>query len=77
MKDPATGNSFTQSLNASEFAGVSLVSAVFDSGAEVGFDWTGKPLNSTAAPLAAQGVVTLTGGKSVTVQPGTGFTAAP
>ena len=77
MKDPATGNAYTQSLNAPEFAGVSLVSAVFDSGAEVGFDWTGKPLNNSSTLLAAQGTVTLTGGRTVTVQAGTGFIAAP
>jgi prepilin-type N-terminal cleavage/methylation domain-containing protein len=77
LRDPATGNNYWQSLNATEFAGVSLVSAVFDSGAEVGFDWTGKPLNSSSAPLAGPGIVTLTGGKTVTVNAGTGFVSAP
>lgn len=77
MTDPATGKNYTQSFNNPEFAGVSLVSAVFDSGSEVGFDWTGKPLNSSATALAAPGTVTLTASKTVTVKAGTGFVTAP
>ncbi len=76
MTDPATGNNYVASLNTSEYSGISLVSASFDSAAEIGFDWTGKPLNSSASPLAAQGVVTLTASKTVTVAPNTGFISA-
>ncbi len=77
LTDPATRSNYLQSLSTTEYAGVSLVSAVFDSGSEVGFDWLGRPLNSTSASLAAQGTITLTQGKTVTVQVGTGLAAAP
>ena len=77
MTDPVTGRTFAQSLSAPEFAGTVLVSAVFDSGSEVGFDWKGRPLNATGALLAAQGVVTLSGGRTVTVKAGSGLADTP
>lgn len=78
LSDPAlTGKTYVQYLNTGEFAGVTLASAVFDSGSEVGFDWVGKPLNNTSASLSANGVVTLTGGTTVTVQAATGLATTP
>jgi prepilin-type N-terminal cleavage/methylation domain-containing protein len=78
MTDPnGSGRTYVQRLNTGEFAGVTLASANFDNGNEVGFDWCAKPLNSTQAPLAAAGVVTLTGGTTVTVQPATGLVTMP
>lgn len=78
LADPAsTGRTYVQYFNTGELAGVSLVSAVFDAGSEVGFDWCGKPLNSTAASLSAAGVVTITGSITVTVQPATGLATTP
>jgi MSHA pilin protein MshC len=77
LDDPATGRPYIRALNAGEFPGVSLVSAAFGSAAEVGFDWLGKPLTSTGQPLAATGTVTITGGRTITVEAGTGLARIP
>lgn len=81
LTDPAlTGQPYVRYLGVDEFAGVSLTGAVFDSGAEIGFDWCGKPLNNTSTPLLAAGVVTVTGQSStatVTVRTGTGLATMP
>lgn len=79
ITDPASQGPFVQRLDLNEFVGVSFDSAIFDAGSEVGFDWLGEPLNSTAAPLAVSGVVQVTGGHQVIVQSGTGMVthAAP
>ena len=54
--------------------GVEIISATFDAGDNVGFDWLGQPLNDTGAELtAATGTVSLTGGKTVTVVKTTGY----
>ena len=46
---------------------------------EVGFDWLGRPLNSSETALAAQGVVTITGSHRVYIATETGHVtwAAP
>jgi Tfp pilus assembly protein FimT len=77
LTDPATGSNYTQLLNTGEFSGVTIASAIFDAGSEVGFDWQGKPLNSSSASLSSNGVVTLTGGSTITVYAGTGLIAVP
>lgn len=73
ITDPATQSPFVQRLNLNEYTGVTLASATFDSAAEVGFNWLGEPLNTTANALAATGVVQITGGGQVQVQIGTGM----
>jgi MSHA pilin protein MshC len=75
--DPGTGLPLTCTLNADPFAGVSLVSVSFDSGSEVGFDWLGRPLDSAGAQLSAPGVVSLSGGQTVTIAPGSGRISTP
>ncbi|MBX3356890.1 MAG: GspH/FimT family pseudopilin [Phycisphaeraceae bacterium] len=78
IPDPSAPNrTYQQLLNTGEFSGVQIVSAAFDSQVEVGFDWCGRPLNTTSAFLAANGVVTLTGSKTVTVQARTGLCTMP
>jgi len=72
MIDPATGQAITVTLGAGSFAAVDLVSASFDGGLEVGFDWLGRPLNSAESSLTATGTVTLSGGHQVQVVAGTG-----
>ena len=72
ITDSATGKPYTIVLNTGEFAGIGIISATFDGGSEIGFDWLGQPLNTTEVSLVAQGTVSLTGGHSVTVQVGTG-----
>lgn len=77
FSDPNTGLPLTCSFNSEQFAGVSLISATFGSGTEVGFDWLGRPLDSTGAKLSTQGTVSLSGGKSVSVTPGSGQASTP
>lgn len=73
LTDAGTGRPMVCALSSAEFGGVSIVSVSFDGAAEVGFDWLGRPLNNTGSLLAAQGLVTLSSGKSVAVQPETGL----
>jgi len=75
MTDPnGNGKSFVQTLNTGDFAGITMTGVNFDSGAEIGFDWVGKPYNSASNPMSAAGTVTLnSGGFVVTVQPTTGL----
>jgi Tfp pilus assembly protein PilE len=72
-----SGLPFTQAFNSGEFPGVTIGSASFDGGSWIGFDWRGSPLNVSETSLAAQGSVAISGGKTVTVEPGTGLAAAP
>lgn len=74
--DPSSGRPFVRTLGAGDTAGVGIASAAFDSGAEVGFDWRGRPLNSQQNPLQATGTVTLTGGASVRVLAGSGLVSS-
>lgn len=73
LTEPSSGRSYIRTFGAGETAGVDIVSAVFDGAAEVGFDWKGRPLNSTQSDLAAQGTVTLGGGRTVSVAVGSGL----
>lgn len=75
IADPATGRSFVQALNANEFVGVRISSASFDGNPEIGFDWLGRPLNSSETELAAEGTITLTDNHLLTVAVGTGHVA--
>jgi len=77
INDPSTQKALVQTLGSAQFSGVSINAVAFDSAAEVGFDWLGKPLNTTQASLTANGTVTLTGSKTVTVQAGSGLTTTP
>ena len=78
LPDPTlNGQTYVRYFGVKEFPDVSLASAVFDAGSEVGFDWKGKPYNSTSAALAVAGVVTFTGGTTITVQAETGTASTP
>jgi prepilin-type N-terminal cleavage/methylation domain-containing protein len=78
LNDPAsTGRTYVTYFSSSEFAGVTLQSAAFGTGSEVGFDWLGRPYDFAQTALTAAGVVTFTGGTTVTVQPGTGLVSTP
>lgn len=73
--EPSTGVAFTRTLNTGDFAGVDLLSVTLGTGAELGFDWRGRPLDSTSTLLTSQGIITLSGSQSVTIEPGTGLVA--
>ncbi len=78
LTDPAnTGKTYVQYLGTGEFVTVTLSSVVSGTGSEIGFDWIGKPYDSTSTALTSAAVVTLTGGKTVTVQPITGLATTP
>jgi len=72
LTDPGTGRPFIQVLGVDPFPGVGIVSASFDGGTAIGFDWKGRPLDGNELDLDAAGSVTLTGGCIVSVQAGTG-----
>ncbi len=70
--DPAHGQDYVEILDSDTTAGVNLLSATFDAGSEIGFDWLGRPLNASENDLAAAGAVMLTGNHLVTVEAETG-----
>ena len=72
ISDLATGRTYVISLNTGDFVGVTITGCNFDAATEIGFNWLGKPLNSTSANLAANGTVNLSGGVQITVYRGTG-----
>ncbi len=75
LTDPATGADMVETVGTGTFIGVELVSAIFDAGSEVGFDWLGQPLNAADTTLAVAGTVTLSDGHQVTVTISTGHIA--
>lgn len=82
LTDPATGGDFVQEMNTGAFLGVTMTSVDFDTEDWVGFDWLGRPLDETgeATPLTNDGLVSFSGGDSVTVNKDTGnvaFVPAP
>lgn len=70
--DPATGDAFVERLGSGSWATVGLLSASFADGAEVGFDWLGRPLVADDEILAETGSVVFDGGMTVVVEAGTG-----
>jgi prepilin-type N-terminal cleavage/methylation domain-containing protein len=71
MTDMATGKQYTTTLGVNDYVGVSVTGCNFDGGTEVGFDWLGRPIVS-GGPLVAQGTITLTGGRQIVVEAGSG-----
>ncbi len=74
IDDPATNQPFVQTLGASPYIGVDLLTVGFDGNDKVKFDWLGQPLTygTTETSLVADGTVTLSGGHTVTVEAETG-----
>lgn len=72
LTDLANGRPYVTSLASNEFSGVSITTCNFGGSTEVGFNWLGSPLVVGGGAMATQGVVTLTGGRQVTVEAGTG-----
>lgn len=71
--DPSTGRAWSKSLNTGDYVGVDLISVAIGAGSEIGFDWMGRPFDSGSTPLITQGVVSLSGGQTVTIEAGTGL----
>ncbi len=72
MTDVATGHEFSEQLDTGDFSNVQIISVAFDGGAEIGFDWQGRPLNDAENDLAANGLVVLSGNHRITVEVETG-----
>lgn len=71
VTDLATGRAYDISL-AQDFTGVTISSADFDGGDEIGFDWLGRPFVNDSTELAADGSLTLNTGHVVRVAARTG-----
>lgn len=71
--DPATGRPFSQPIGGPDWSGVTLVGVNFDSGAEVAFDWRGRPLAASEQPLSANGQLVFSNGRRVVVDRTTGL----
>lgn len=72
LVDPATGFAYVQLLDKDDFRGVRITDASIDGGAYLGFDWMGAPLNSAEQPIASKGVISLSGGHIVVIEPQSG-----
>jgi len=75
LSDPGAASELAERLDAGDFGDVRIVSAAFDGAAEVGFDWLGRPLNSTESDLAEAGEIVLSGSHRLTVEVETGHVA--
>lgn len=72
-----TGGTFVQRFGTGDYAAVSIQTVAIGTGSEIGFDWMGKPYDSTSTALTTAGVITLSGSKTVTIQPVTGAISTP
>lgn len=78
ITDPATGQSFVVRLGQHESAGVVLQSVtVTGGGSDLGFDWLGRPLNSTGTRLTTDTTIALSSGVSISVAGGAGIATGP
>lgn len=75
LTDPATGRSFSQALASGDYPGVTLTTVSIGGGTqdEVGFDWLGRPKDQAEALLTSAGTISMSGGITITIQPGTGL----
>jgi Tfp pilus assembly protein FimT len=77
VTDPATGAAFLRQLGAGEFAGVTLTGVDVAGDDEIGFDWRGKPLDSSESALATNGTITISNASTITIRAGTGAVVSP
>lgn len=74
LADPVDGTDYVETLGVDRFINVELLTVNFDGGAEVGFDWLGRPFTQAQPVLNTDGTVTITGGYTLTVHGGSGHT---
>jgi prepilin-type N-terminal cleavage/methylation domain-containing protein len=72
LSDPG-GTQFIRVIGSPDYAGTAISAVNFDGGTEIGFAWSGAPLNASQTPLAATGTVTLGGGGQIQVLTGSGL----
>lgn len=73
LADPVSGNALDVTLNQDSYAGVTIASTT---AAAFGFDYLGRPMDTSGGALSTSVVVALSGGRSVTVHAGTGLAQA-
>ena len=67
MIDTSTGKVHAQTISAEEFGGTTISAVSLGGGTEIGFDWLGRPINSSEILLTSDGTITLSNGRIVTV----------
>jgi len=70
--DPATGRPFLQQLNFGDFIGVDLSTVTIGTGTEIGFDWLGRPMDSSSTLLSGSGTINISGA-TITIHPESGL----
>jgi len=73
MDNQVQGGTFTVALNTGLYNGGGIDSVSLNGGAEVGFDYLGRPLDESETLLAANGSVTLVGSHVITITARTGY----
>ncbi len=73
LADPVSGNAFDVTLNQDPYAGVTIASTT---AAAFGFDYLGRPLDTSGGVISSSVVVGLSSSRSVTVQARTGLAQA-
>jgi hypothetical protein len=68
LVDLATGLPIQRQLGQGEYAGVVMQLVNFDGGSDLGFDWLGRPLNSSEASLVSSGSIELATAQGTNVQ---------
>ncbi len=72
LTDPSDGLPFIETVGVDRFVSVDLLTADFNGAPEVGFDWLGRPVDSTEASMIVDGTATVSGGMTLTVSAVTG-----
>lgn len=73
INDPATQQSFVQTLNRNDAVGVALTAVDLAGLSEVGFDRLGRPMRTNGTAWTTEGTITLSGGWTVRIAPRTGL----
>lgn len=78
LTDPATGQAFRTVFGSDWLAGVSLTSVnIPGGGSEFGFDWLGRPVDTSNNLLTSGATLTVSGGRTVTIAASTGEVRGP
>ena len=72
IQRPGVGGAWSVNFTDFDLDSADVTAAVFDGAPTVGFDWRGQPLQASGARLAADGVVSLAGGRQILVDVASG-----
>lgn len=62
------GSGWVTRFNTGEFRGATLLTVDLDGGAEVGFDYLGRPYTQSESLMTSDGTITMSGGVTITVE---------